>query len=337
MNRRMSLGVAVLLAHGVVRHPAAATAHFTAVNPEGNQTPRCWVVGASLKSIDGNLPTPAATYILNGRCEIDFSSNDKGQESTFDKLKVVATIEWTAQGTYQPEQKNTREDISLRHTYLNRPGFVAAGTLSGWMICAKDPWREPDGLPCGSPGSRTAGTVDPDVAAFYARNLKVPQTSNLNPQQRAALKSEYDAAVQKARQVKIAAVSKKETSSSAAIREAFAMPSVVSPAPNQSFRENTSIPIKLTSPKSLNAAGYLVNIETKNPNGTWRAQATIPVGVAEAQSAAGYTGFGAGAPPAFLALPGSYRLNARVSSPKQSEPSAWVEFTVNSGTRAKKK
>jgi hypothetical protein len=116
-----------------------------------------------------------------------------------------------------------------------------------------------------------------------------------------------------------------------------AVPSVTSPAANQVFVENTPIPIKLTSPKALNAAAYLVNLETKDANGIWRAHATIPVGVAQAQSAAGFTGFGAGAPPAYLALPGNWRINAQVSSPKQSGPSPWVEFSVMSHTRAKRK
>ncbi|MGH7256746.1 MAG: hypothetical protein ACREIM_00080 [Nitrospiraceae bacterium] len=44
----------------------------------------------------------------------------------------------------------------------------------------------------------------------------------------------------------------------------------------------------------------------------------LPVGVGDAQSATGYTGFG----------PGEYRLRAQVTSPKPLAWSNWVEFRV---------
>jgi hypothetical protein len=56
--------------------------------------------------------------------------------------------------------------------------------------------------------------------------------------------------------------------------------------------------------------------------------ATLPVGAAQAESATGYTGFGAGAPPTFLSAPGVWRLSAQVTAPQQSGWSDWVEFVV---------
>ena len=72
----------------------------------------------------------------------------------------------------------------------------------------------------------------------------------------------------------------------------------------------------------------MVNIQRKDTKGNWIAHATIPVGAVEAQSATGYRGFGAGAPPAFLAVPGAYRMNAQASYPNQSGVSEWVEFNA---------
>jgi hypothetical protein len=320
-----------------VEHPTAGTGSFGTDDPEGMLPPECWVASISLKNIGKDLPTPAATYVSSGKCNIRYSYNTRGVESTFDKTKVVSTIDWTAEGTYQPLQKNTWEDIAIRQVYLDRPGFVSQGTLSGWVTCAKDPWREPDGLACGSPGFKTAGAIEPAVARFYGKALRVPLTSNLSAPQRASLKGQYQAAVQKAQQINVVASSSVEKQSSNAFAFQPAVPSVTSPAANQVFFEKVPIPIKLTSPRALNATGYLVNLETKDANGAWRTHATIPVGVAQAQSATGYTGFGAGAPPAFLALPGKWRLNAQISSPKASGPSAWVEFSVVSSTRTRRK
>jgi hypothetical protein len=72
----------------------------------------------------------------------------------------------------------------------------------------------------------------------------------------------------------------------------------------------------------------MVKIERKDTSGNWVPQATLPAGAADAESAAGYTGFGAGTPPCCLTIPGAYRLSAQVSSPKQSGWSEWVEFVV---------
>lgn len=343
MKRNVFFCVALLFSCVAVQRPAFGSGvmpgfstPFTTDNPEGMLPPECWVVSVSLKNIGNDLPTPAATYVSSGKCNIKYSSNNKGVESTFDKLKITSTIDWTGEGTYQPLQKNAWEEISIRQINVDRPGYSSQGTLKGWGTCAKDPWREPDGLACGSPGYSTAGTIDPAVAGYYGKALRVPLTSYLTAPQRAGLNSAYQAAVRKAQEIHVVAAPSTGKSSAPAFALAATVPSVVSPTSNQVFSERTSIPIKLTSPTSLNAAGYVVNIETKNSGGAWIAHATIPVGVAQAQSAAGYTGFGAGAPPAFLALPGTWRMNAQVSSPKQSGPSPWVEFTVRSNTRAKK-
>src|SRR5262249_53815380 len=119
--------------------------------------------------------------------------------STFDKVKTYSVIVWTAQGTYQPVEKNTWEDITLTQTWVKSPGVSATGVITGWMLCAKDPWREPDPHACGDYGFKTSGNVDDTLADFYKQTLKLPDTSLfLSPAQRATLKAAYQAAVQAA-------------------------------------------------------------------------------------------------------------------------------------------
>ena len=72
----------------------------------------------------------------------------------------------------------------------------------------------------------------------------------------------------------------------------------------------------------------MVNVQKRDPNGNWITHVTIPVSAAAAHSTAGYVGLGNGAPPAFLLVPGMWRLNAQVSSPNASGMSDWVQFTV---------
>ncbi len=122
-------------------------------------------------------------------------------------------------------------------------------------------------------------------------------------------------------------------------------PIVHSPIAGQRFFSQAAIPIKLGPPPqwadtnfdiTTNApiktaesvTGYMVKIERKDPKGNWVAHTTLPVGAAQAASAAGYTGFGAGVPPAGITTPGAWRLSAQVSSPKTSGWSEWVEFGV---------
>jgi hypothetical protein len=122
-------------------------------------------------------------------------------------------------------------------------------------------------------------------------------------------------------------------------------PIVHSPIAGQRFFNQATVPIKIGPPPqwadtnfdlttnafiktAQSVTGYMVKIERKDPSGNWVPQATLPAVAAEAESATGYTGFGAGKPPCCLTMPGFYRLSAQVSSPKQSGWSDWIEFGV---------
>jgi len=99
-------------------------------------------------------------------------------------------------------------------------------------------------------------------------------------------------------------------------------PSVLSPIKGQNFVAQNPVPIKLAPPKGWTVTAYMVNVLINGYS------CNLPVGAAQAQSATGYTDFGAGKPPCFSAIPGSYRLRAQVSSPKESGWSDWIDFTV---------
>ena len=127
----------------------------------------------------------------------------------------------------------------------------------------------------------------------------------------------------RARQLLQGAAQSQATSYSASLS-----PSVLSPVVGQRFYNQSPVAIKLAMPKGWIVSSYLVKLQRKDSTGKWLDHANLPVGAAEAQSPAGYTGFGAGAPPAFLSLPGSWRLAAQASYPKQSGWSDWREFFV---------
>lgn len=121
-------------------------------------------------------------------------------------------------------------------------------------------------------------------------------------------------------------------------------PIIMAPTAGQRFFNQSPISIRLAPPQpwadtevrldgtpvktAKSVSGYMVRLERKDSNGQWVPHATLPVGAAQAESATGYTGFGAGAPPALLSIPGAWRLSAQVTTPQQSGWSDWVEFGV---------
>src|SRR5262249_31759557 len=146
--------------------------------------------------------------------------------------------------------------------------------------------------------------------AIYPGNPTVPATSRLASEQRAALnKKAHDS---------MPVQSTVGLTQSQELYNYVATPTVLAPTNGLVVVARTPMAIKLAPPNGWNVSSYLVTIQAKDAKGNWFTNSNIPVGAAQAQSSAGYTGFGAGAPPAFLSLPGVWRLAAQVSSPKQS-------------------
>lgn len=130
------------------------------------------------------------------------------------------------------------------------------------------------------------------------------------------------AAEQKAQQVLEAA------KQSSGAYSALIHPSVLEPKAGKILPPQRPVPIKLAPPKGWRVNAYTVTIQRKDPNGNWVNHTIIPITAIDAHSLTGYTGFGGGAPPAFLIIPGRWRLSAQVSSPKKSGSSDWVEFSA---------
>ena len=116
-------------------------------------------------------------------------------------------------------------------------------------------------------------------------------------------------------------------------------PMVLAPTAGQRFFSQSPVPIKLAPPQpcadtevrldgtpvktAKSVTGYMVRLERKDANGNWVPHTTIPVGAAQAESATGFVGFGAGAPPGGITTPGAWRLSAQVTAPQQSGWSDW--------------
>lgn len=121
-------------------------------------------------------------------------------------------------------------------------------------------------------------------------------------------------------------------------------PTILAPTAGQRFFTRSPVPIKLAPPQpwadtqlrldgtpvktAKSVTGYMVRLERQDANGNWVPHSTLPVGAAQAESATGYTGFGAGTPPGGITTPGAWRLSAQVTAPQQSGWSDWVEFGV---------
>lgn len=179
------------------------------------------------------------------------------------------------------------------------------------------------------------------ITSYY---LTPPQRTVLTAKRDKDLNSESEAlAKAKAEKRRAAQLLQGAKQATAPYRSSL-FPIVRSPVAGQRFFNQTAVPIKLAPPpqwadtnsgldgKPIKTAesvtGYMVRLERKDPAGNWMAHTTLPVGAVQAESAAGYTGFGAGAPPGGITTPGAWRMSAQVSSPRQSGWSEWVEFVV---------
>lgn len=182
---------------------------------------------------------------------------------------------------------------------------------------------------------------------FNAWRALKPMTSwALMPPQRQALAVKRDADLKAEAALAKAQVDKRLRSATQALTpyRMSLSPTIHAPTAGQRFFSQSPVPIKLAPPQpwadtevrldgtpvktAKSVTGYMVRLERKDSNGNWVPHSTLPVGAAQAESATGYTGFGAGAPPAFLSVPGPWRLSAQVTAPQQSGWSDWVEFAV---------
>jgi hypothetical protein len=191
--------------------------------------------------------------------------------------------------------------------------------------------------------------IPEEIARVRAKGL--PLSAWLPPDQRKLLAAKRDAQI--AEQAKAAEDAAKRR---AALRlqgatgnpapyRADLSPVIRAPSAGQRFPNETAIPIKIAPPAQYagtetgldgtpvrtdrSVTGYMVKLERFDPKGNaWVPHTSLPVGASQAESAAGYTGFGAGLPPRGTTTPGNWRISARISAPRESGWSEWVEFVV---------
>jgi hypothetical protein len=158
----------------------------------------------------------------------------------------------------------------------------------------------------------------------YDRNaLVAKRDSDLRAEAAAIAKAEADQ--RHAEQMRQAALQPKS------YMNQFSFPTILAPTAGARFLSQTAVPIRLAPPQGWSVTGYMVSIQKKATSGTWVTVTNIPVAAAQAQSTAGYIGFGAGGAgnaAVYYSSPGSWRLAAQITSPRQSGWSNPVEFVV---------
>lgn len=313
----MKLISALMLAFCVsisVEKLAIAGTSFSAAPDSTPPTPNC-----TLYQIQGTFSAVSATYNLSGTCAGD-----------------AGPIRWTARGSYNSgaTQTNTAERISLLGTTVDN---VALGTIQSVMLCDADPWLV--NLTCRANTiklSATGAVSQPQWQSYLQELIQTrwvkPATAALN-YDRDALNAKRRADLDAAKRQAELAQRRFSQSKSGMQTSLVFRPQILSPTAGQRFYAQTPISIKLSPPQGWNVNSYIVSIQKKNAKGGWDLQTNIPVSAVEAQSAQGYTGFGAGGngpmkSAAFLTGPGTWRLAAQVSSPRQSGWSNPVEFQV---------
>ncbi|MDF0644438.1 MAG: hypothetical protein P0111_10430 [Nitrospira sp.] len=256
---------------------------------------------------------------------------------------------WSSVGTYDSRTGVAREDVTIKE-------YGDGGTVTTTLSCPGDPWLNPSTLPgmvrCKNPTFETRG-VDPRIGwfqhlreGFYSiSKMKVGPLPNSTgfPYNRASVIAQRDAALKAEAAAEAAALARtnKRIRQGVPKGPAVVFPTILLPTPGQRFLNQTAVPIKLAPPngwgdtqvgldgKPVNSNRlYTVRLERKDATGNWVPHATLPVGAVQAESAAGYMGFGAGAPPGGMTVAGTWRLNAQMTSPLQTGWSNWVEFVV---------
>lgn len=320
------LGIAILLLAAVPQ--IALSGEF---GPEPTQCYRY-----SNESIKGVFTNTTAKYSRGGYCM---------SQDTKDTVIKFPTI---TQGLFS--NGSAKEVFEIPQGAFNQPSHFYGKWVTTFS-CQSDPWLT--GVACtvtnvnDSFSEHDPGYILKNIDRGRRRGL--PLSAPIIPEERNALLA------QKNFQLAEQANAEKQSNRRAAQRlegakqpsmpyRAALSPIIHAPTAGQRLLNGTTVPIRLGPPPQWadadigidgrpmktaeSVTGYMVKIERKDPTGNWVEQINIPVGALQAESATGFTGFGAEATPKGTTTPGAWRLSAQVSSPRQSGWSEWVEFVV---------
>ena len=304
------------------------------------------------QNINGTFSSKGAKYFTTGTC------------TTNGSLGTQITFPFKAEGRFA--DNIAVETIEVTPAPIDRPSHPF-GKWTTTYSCPTDPWLTPDPFPktvtepvvkCqimskndfsptwgplkdGKPNKPLDNLFDAwrKWKPITSYHLTPPQRTDLAAKRGEDLKAESEALAQAKAEKRL----KKRLQQQSPYRTSL-WPIIHSPVAGQRFLNQTTVPIRLGPPPQWadsnigidgnpiktaeSVTGYLVKLEQKTPAGNWEARTTLPVGAAQAESAAGFTDFGAGAPPGGITTPGAWRMSAQVSSPRQSGWSEWIEFVV---------
>ena len=285
-----------------------------------------------LDRIEANYTAARSSYRMQGICYIDVAGYGK------------TAISWESQDAYDATDRRVQENIIL----TGNPPLPSkrVGNIRTRLSCNSDPWIH--AAFCGPQEPQVAGDISMaqvegllNKATQIVMSKRYPLTADFaydrNPlvaQRDAELKAEAAAlaAAEAAHHQEALRLQRSATQ-----QQLIFVPSIQTPTAGSLFFTNTSVPIKISPPSGMAATSYVVRLETKNAQGNWTLVTNLPVSAAEASSPSGYLGWGApgnGRGAAMIAGPGTYRLSAQVSSPRQTGWSPGVEFVVTAPNKA---
>jgi hypothetical protein len=280
--------------------------------------PEC---SAPSMTISGDFTSTGATYTAGGNCHSNTGS-----------LGTEIPFSWTGRGAFS--NNIAEEKIVVPPAPLSQASHPY-GEWETIYSCPSDPWLT--GVACTVTKTRSDGASNAKAleSQFDSLRSQRPVTAAVTQAQRDALLAKRDAdlkAIAKAEaEQRRGAEIRQATPQQMVVGEIFA-PTIRAPTPGQRFYVQTPVPIRLASPQGSSVNGYLINLEMKDPKNNWTPVYTnIGVDAAQAESATGFMGFGpdsGGMVGSFPLKPGTWRVNAQVSSPRPSRWSDWVEFGV---------
>ncbi len=146
-------------------------------------------MACSVTTISGTYKTLSSDYVATGMCSL-FETHSRGGAVQLN----YDNVNWTAQGSHQPNTKATFETMTLTLTEFGRT--TATGTVNSTMQCGSDPWRLTSSGPC---RLVTRQTAPPSLGGYLSMAFQqllqdapnLPLSFKLNPTQRAALDKQY--------------------------------------------------------------------------------------------------------------------------------------------------
>ena len=320
MTHAPRIALAALVALTLV----ALTSPAHAMPPFGTADSRVRQVFCEISTVSGKFSSKDSQYSASGAC-VGLESPQKGTESNtntsefprVNESKEIFRATWTSKGSYNALTKEVVEKVTMPAPNIDEKTPVGRpyGNYESRMICATDPWLTGIGVNC--TGKTVVATGNLGEAEAALRRLNRPVTTPNKAPLLQALNTSHDRYVKAHDFTSTTAT----TSRSSVIAQMFA-PSMLEPRAGSTHPPQTAMRIRVVPAKEAKDTAYELEIQVK-ANFDWRVLTTIPVNGQAAQSALGYKGWGghlAGTGPQMTAVVGEYRIRARATAPRRSEP-----------------